>query len=92
MSGVFVAIFSGVTFGLFQVANRRAGRQMRLYLGTFILLAVSAVILVIASVLFEDLGLLLPQITWLGVAYFAVAGLIHFLVGWTLLSASQHPR
>jgi len=89
MSGIAWAIASGLCFGLFQIINRRAGKQMQIYIATFILLAVSAVVLMLASLIFEDVGAVLKQATLASVAYFATAGLIHFFIGWTLFSTSQ---
>jgi drug/metabolite transporter (DMT)-like permease len=89
MTGALWATLSGIGFGIFQAFNRRAGRTFDAYLSTFVLLAVSAVILAIASVLTEDLGQLdgVPFITFVN---FALAGLIHFYVGWTFLTISQN--
>lgn len=88
MSGVFWAIVAAVGFGFFQLINRKAGRRMDVYQATFILLLVSALILLAASLLLEDLQLL-RDAPWSSYFYFALAGLIHFFLGWTLLSASQ---
>ncbi len=73
---------------MFQSFNRRAGRSIDAYLSTFILLLVSAVILVIASVLTEDLSLL-RDAPWSAFVNFGLAGFIHFFLGWTFLSLSQ---
>ncbi len=88
MTGVVWAVLAGVGFGLFQSFNRRAGREIDVYWSTFILLFVSAIILVIASVLTEDLNLLrtAPLKAYVN---FALAGFIHFFLGWTFLSISQ---
>ena len=88
MAGVFWSIVSGVGFGLFQVLNRRAGRYLDTYFGTFILLLVSAVILVAAALATEDLRLL-QEAPMSAYANFALAGIVHFFVGWTLISVSQ---
>ena len=87
-SGIIWAIVAGTGFGIFQIVNRRAVRQMDIYVGTLILLAVSAVILAVLSFLTEDVALW-GQIGWQAVLYFGLAGFIHFFVGWTLLSISQ---
>lgn len=88
MSGALWALAAGVGFGLFQSVNRQAVRGMDVYLATFIQLAVSTVVLVVISLLTEDLGLLrtAPLSAYL---YFAAAGFFHFLIGWTFLNASQ---
>lgn len=88
MNGINWAILAGVGFGLFQLVHRKAGIKIDVFLATFILLSVSALILLGASFLFEDVSLLLDTpIRSLG--YFGMAGLIHFFLGWTLLSVSQ---
>ena len=88
MTGVSWAIVAGVGFGVFQSLNRRAGRSIDAYLSTFVLLLDSAVILVIASVLTEDLSLLqgAPLRAFVN---FGLAGFVHFFLGWTLLTLSQ---
>lgn len=88
MTGVVWAVIAGIGFGVFQSVNRRAGRGMDAYRGTFILLLVSAVILTVVSLTTEGLDLL--RVAPLrALLYFALAGFIHFFVGWTLLSVSQ---
>ena len=88
MAGVLWATLAGIGFGLFQVINRRAGRNMDVYQATFILLFVSAVILTIASLVTEDLSLLAAA-PLSALVNFGLAGIIHFFLGWTLLSVSQ---
>lgn len=87
--GVFWAIAAGVGFGFFQVFNRKAGVGIDPYRATFILLLISALILVAASVVQEDLSQLAtaPLSAYLN---FAIAGLVHFFAGWTLISLSQN--
>jgi drug/metabolite transporter (DMT)-like permease len=89
MTGVIWAILSGLGFGFFQIFNRRAGRRLHIYRATFILLLTSTVILIVASLGFEDLSLLFkaPAAAFVN---FALAGLIHFLFGWTFLTVSQN--
>jgi drug/metabolite transporter (DMT)-like permease len=79
---------AGVGFGVFQSFNRRSGRSIDAYLSTFILLLVSAAILVAASILTEDLSLLWDA-PLRAIASFGLAGFIHFFLGWTLLTLSQ---
>jgi DME family drug/metabolite transporter len=88
MTGVLWAAVSGVGFGLFQTLNRRAGRGMDVYQATFILLLVSALVLVTASLATEDLNLLRTA-SPITLVNYGLAGLIHFFVGWTLLNVSQ---
>jgi drug/metabolite transporter (DMT)-like permease len=88
MTGVLWAALAGVGFGLFQSFNRRAGRSIDVYWSTFILIFVSAVILAVVSIFTENLNLLrtAPLTAYIN---FGLAGLIHFFVGWTLLTLSQ---
>ena len=88
MTGVLWAAISGIGFGFFQAFNRRAGRSFDAYRATFILIFVSAVILALASLLTGDLNPLqdMPLIAYVN---FALAGFIHFFLGWTFLSISQ---
>jgi uncharacterized membrane protein len=89
MSGALWATISGIGFGFFQAFNRRAGRAFDAYFSTFILIAISALILAGAAVLTEDLSRL-NGVTLATFANFALAGLIHFYLGWTLLTVSQN--
>jgi drug/metabolite transporter (DMT)-like permease len=89
MSGIIWAIIAGIGFGLFQILNRKAGSQIDALRGTFSLLAISAIVLAVASFATEDLASL-RGISWLTIFSFAMAGLIHFLLGWTFLTVSQH--
>lgn len=87
-NGILLSILSGFAFGLFQTINRKAGRQADVYQATFVLLLVSAVVLTAVSLLSPDIALL-QNLSWLAVFYFSLAAMIHFFIGWTLLSASQ---
>ena len=89
MVGIFWSIVAGIGFGFFQLLNRKTGRSIDAYRGTFILLAISAVILAVASLWSEDLSMLgsAPLSAYLN---FALAGLVHFFLGWTFLTISQH--
>lgn len=88
MSGVLIALLSGIGFGLFQTINRRTLQVMEVYLSTFILMVVSTIVLAAIAVLIEDLRLLRVA-PWRALLTFGVAGFIHFFAGWTLLNASQ---
>lgn len=89
MTGALWATISGLGFGVFQAFNRRGGRSFDPYIATFILLAGSAIILAIASVLTEDLGQFIgvPAMAYIN---FGLAGLCHFFIGWTFLTISQN--
>ncbi len=88
MNGILISILSGITFGLFQTINRQAAKEANTYQSTFILLLVSSLVLVLITAVSQDL-VRLSQLSWLAVFYFSLAAFIHFLIGWTLLSASQ---
>lgn len=88
MTGALWATLSGIGFGIFQAFNRRAGRAFDAYIATFVLLAGSAFILAIASVLTEDLAQL-NGVSLKTYVNFGLAGLIHFYLGWTFLTISQ---
>ena len=89
MTGPALAAAAGLGFGVFQTLNRRAvGGMSDAYLATFLQLLVALAVLVVASMTTEDVGLL-GDATTLSLAYFSLAGLIHFSLGWTLLNISQ---
>jgi drug/metabolite transporter (DMT)-like permease len=79
---------AGAGFGVFQSFNRRAGRSIDSYVSTFMLLVVSSIILVVISLLTEDLSLL-GQAPLMVFVNFGLAGFVHFFLGWTFLNLSQ---
>ncbi|MDQ7858079.1 MAG: EamA family transporter [Armatimonadota bacterium] len=88
MSGVLWAVASGVGFGLFQVFNRRAVRDLDVYVSTFLQLVVS--VLVLGAVVVASGELALLRGTGAGpIIEFGIAAFLHFFLGWTLLNASQ---
>ncbi len=89
LAGALYAALAGVGFGIFQAFNRKARAGFSIYWATFILLLVSVVLLLVGSVLTEDLNLLLqaPASAYIN---FGLAGLVHFFLGWTLLTISQN--
>jgi drug/metabolite transporter (DMT)-like permease len=88
VTGVLWAIVAGLGFGIFQSFNRRAGRSIDSYLATFMLLVASSIVLVIVSLLTEDLSPL-REASLMAYVYFGLAGLVHFFLGWTFLTLSQ---
>jgi DME family drug/metabolite transporter len=89
VTGVLWAAASGVGFGLFQSVNGRAVRQVDdPYVSTFLQLLTAALVLTAVCLATEDLGRLADASTW-AIASFALAGALHFFVGWTLLNISQ---
>jgi drug/metabolite transporter (DMT)-like permease len=89
VTGVLWAAASGIGFGLFQSVNVRAVRQLEdVYVSTFLQLLVAAAVLLFACVVAGDLPRLADASAWAWIS-FALAGAIHFFLGWTLLNASQ---
>ena len=89
MSGVLWATASGIGFGLFQSLNRRAIRGIEdPWVSTFLQLFVATGVLVLASLLSEDLTRL-GDASGEAIALFAIAGIIHFVLGWLFLNMSQ---
>ena len=89
MTGVLWATASGIGFGVFQSLNRRAIRGIEdPSVSTFIQLAVATAVLVVASLLSEDPAEL-ADASGDAIVLFALAGIIHFVLGWLLLNLSQ---
>ena len=89
MSGVLWATASGIGFGLFQSLNRRAIRGIEdPWVSTFLQLSVATAVLVVASLVSEDLSRL-GEASTEAIVLFAVAGVIHFVLGWLFLNMSQ---
>lgn len=88
MSGYLWAILSGLGFGLFQAFNKRASLVLDYRVGTFGLLLASSLILILASLVTKSLSLV-SSISLTAAAYFALAGIIQFSLGWTFLTLSQ---
>lgn len=90
MSGAIWAAASGLGFGLFQVVNVRAVRQLDdPYLSTLLQLFAAALVSVVLCALTGELAPVGELTAW-AVFSFMVAGGVHFFLGWTLLNASQH--
>lgn len=89
MNGVLWATASGVGFGVFQAVNRAAIRGIEdPYVSTFLQLAVATTTLVAASLVSEDLSQVADASTE-AIVLFAIAGIVHFVLGWVLLNVSQ---
>jgi drug/metabolite transporter (DMT)-like permease len=89
VSGVLWATASGIGFGLFQSLNRRAIRGIEdPWVSTFLQLSAATAILLAASLVSEDLDQL-GEATGGAIVIFALAGVIHFVLGWLLLNVSQ---
>jgi drug/metabolite transporter (DMT)-like permease len=88
MSGALWAALSGVGFGVFQSFNRRAVQGMDVYSATFLQLLVSAAVLLLLLLVTTSRSSI-KLLTGATAFYFAVAGILHFFIGWTFLNASQ---
>jgi drug/metabolite transporter (DMT)-like permease len=88
MSGAMWALAAGAGFGVFQALNRQAVRGMDVYVATFVQLLISSVVLVAISLFTEDINLVFSA-PISAILSFVAAGFFHFLIGWTLLNASQ---
>ena len=88
MTGAMWAVTAGIGFGVFQTINRRAVSKMDVFVATFLQLLVSAIVLGAAALATEDISLLIDAPIKANI-YFALAGLLHFAIGWTFLNASQ---
>ena len=87
MTGVLWAAVAGLLFGVFQSVNRATLVDMDVYASTFIQLVVCSAFMIV--VLLVDDASAVGQLTATAVGNFGVAGLIHFMAGWTLLNLSQ---
>lgn len=88
MTGALIAIGAGVALGLFQSFNGKAGDRVTLQRATVTLLVTSAVI-VTGAVLISNPANIYLEIPVGAYGLFALAGIIHFVAGWILLSVSQ---
>lgn len=88
MSGVVLGAFAGIGFGLFQIVYRRVNATLDVYRATLGLLAVGTALLTTFSLITDDVRLLWDApLSALGA--FALAGFVHFFLGWTFLGLSQ---
>jgi drug/metabolite transporter (DMT)-like permease len=89
MNGALLAAASGVGFGLFQTTNARALRAAEdPYASTLVQIGVATLALVLLSLATGELADALHAPLW-ALGDFALAGLLHFLAGWSLLNVSQ---
>jgi drug/metabolite transporter (DMT)-like permease len=89
VTGPVLAATAGLGFGVFQTLNRRAvGGMNDAFLATFLQLLVALTVLAAATMATEDVGLL-GDAPRSAIIWFALAGLVHFTVGWTFLNMSQ---
>ena len=84
-----LAAASGVGFGVFQSINVRALRSTDdSYASTFVQVGTAALALAAVALAAGELDGVLDAPLW-ALADFALAGLLHFLAGWSLLNLSQ---
>jgi drug/metabolite transporter, DME family len=84
-----LAAASGVGFGVFQSINVRALRGTDdSYASTFVQVGTAALALAAAALAAGELDGVLDAPLW-ALGDFALAGLLHFLAGWSLLNLSQ---
>lgn len=89
MTGALLAAAAGIGFGAFQTLNRRAVQGIPdAVLGTFMQLLIAVAVLLALSLATQDLSEL-GRATTASLVWFALAGLVHFSLGWTLLNKSQ---
>jgi drug/metabolite transporter (DMT)-like permease len=88
VTGALWAASAGIGFGLFQSLNRRATADVSPYVSTFLQMIVALVALTAVCAATGELPRLGDASAWSLIA-FALAGLIHFLGGWTFLNLSQ---
>jgi drug/metabolite transporter (DMT)-like permease len=89
LSGTLLAAASGVGFGIFQSVNTRAFAGVRdPWVPTAVQLTVATAALTIAALVTGELGHVVDAPLW-AIGNFAVAGLLHFLAGWSMLNLSQ---
>jgi drug/metabolite transporter (DMT)-like permease len=88
VTGALVAAASGIGFGLFQSLNVRAVRGMDPYASTFVQIFVAAVALGAVAAVSGGIDDLAGAPAW-ALFDFALAGVLHFVAGWTCLNLSQ---
>jgi drug/metabolite transporter (DMT)-like permease len=89
VSGVLWGTASGIGFGVFQSLNRRAIRGIEdPWVSTFLQLSVATAVLVVASLVSEDPSRL-ADASGKSIVLFALAGVVHFVLGWLFLNVSQ---
>ena len=90
MNGIGWALAAAVGFGVFQVLHRKAADHLDAIRGTFIVLVVSSLVLIAATLLTTNDISLLRTAPVSAIMAFAAAGFIHFFFGWTMVTVSQN--
>jgi DME family drug/metabolite transporter len=82
------ALVAAVAFGVTQTLNRKSNQLIGPFRTAFGLLVVVEAALLVTSIVTGKIGLLFRAPAW-ALASFAIATLLHFGAGWTLLALSQ---
>jgi drug/metabolite transporter (DMT)-like permease len=82
------AILAGLAFGISQLSNRGVNREIDALRAITAMVTTLLGFLIAAIVVSGDITDL-PDMTAMAVFWFAAAGLIHFLAGWTIFAFSQ---
>lgn len=88
MAGVAFALLASAGFAVFQIINRRALGAVDVYRGTAALLGVGAALLLLIAAATGGLAAV-GEAPVSSLAYFGLAGFVHFFCGWTFLGWSQ---
>ncbi|GBD08925.1 hypothetical protein HRbin22_01171 [Candidatus Thermoflexus japonica] len=86
--GILWAVLSAIGFALFQVVNRRAGLGIDVLQATFLLILISALTLTGIAWAVEGSDSL-QQLSAPAFLAFALSGVFHYALGWTMLGLSQ---
>jgi len=87
MTGAMWAIGAAAIFSLGHVAIRKAVGTVGVAFGTAIMLIVATLTVGLAALALEDRAII-ANATRDGVIFFAIAGLIHYIGGWSFMNAS----
>jgi len=88
MPGWAWALLAGLAFGISQLSNRGINREIDALRATTAMVTTLLGFLIAAIVISGDITDL-PDMTAMAVFWFAAAGLVHFLAGWTVFAFSQ---
>lgn len=88
MAGWVWALIAGVSFGISQLSNRGLNREIDALRATAAMVTALLGFVTVATVITGEISAL-PDITLDAVFWFAAAGLMHFLAGWTIFAFSQ---
>lgn len=88
MPGWTWAVVAGLAFGISQLSNRGLNRRIPAVTATTAMITSLFGFLVVAVLAIDDLGRL-EDLTLIAVLWFGAAGVVHFLLGWTVFALSQ---